>query len=153
MFVRFLDLVFVIFCSSDTLQKFDRAATIADFVVSMLCNLDRPQTSPQNAASWGYFDAENNRFEENLLREADFPIGMLPQVRPDNGVAGTLKRPWHGIPSGVIVGKWTRANFSKPSSRIKPSYVRPQVAIFRRIIIILDRKTWTFMIYKRNRII
>lgn len=71
----------------------------------MLCNLDPPHTSPQSAASWGYFDAEKDRFEESLLREANFPIHMLPQVRPDNGVAGTLQRQWHGIPAGVTIGE------------------------------------------------
>ncbi len=29
---------------------------LQDFVVAMLCGLERPVTSVQNAASWGYFN-------------------------------------------------------------------------------------------------
>lgn len=87
------------------LKDYDRAATIADFIVAMLCDSDVPQMSPQNAASWGYFDTENNQFEEITLSQANFPLRMLPHIRPDNGVAGTLKRPWCGIQPGTIVGE------------------------------------------------
>ena len=43
----------------DTLAKYDRAATIQDLVVAMICELDIPVMSVHNAASWGYFDTVN----------------------------------------------------------------------------------------------
>ena len=38
------------------LAQFDCAGTIQDFLVAMLCGLQKPIMSVQNAASWGYFD-------------------------------------------------------------------------------------------------
>ena len=35
---------------------YDCAGTVQDFVVSVLCALERPAMSVQNATSWGYFD-------------------------------------------------------------------------------------------------
>ena len=43
------------------LELYDCAGTVQDYIVAMICNLDRPVMSSQNAASWGYFNAvENN---------------------------------------------------------------------------------------------
>lgn len=41
---------------ADYLRRYDRAGTIQDLLVAMLCQLDKPVTSTQLAASWGYFD-------------------------------------------------------------------------------------------------
>ena len=37
-------------------EGYDCAGTVQDFVVAVLCGLDKPVMSIQNAASWGYFD-------------------------------------------------------------------------------------------------
>ena len=39
------------------LTQYSCAGTIADFVVSMLCNLSSPLMSDHNAAGWGYYDS------------------------------------------------------------------------------------------------
>lgn len=38
------------------LSRYDRAGTVMDFLVSVLCGLDSPIISTQLGASWGYFD-------------------------------------------------------------------------------------------------
>lgn len=48
------------------LDSFDRAGTIHDFVVAMMCGLDKPKMSFQNAASWGYFDAVNGEWNKEM---------------------------------------------------------------------------------------
>lgn len=44
------------------LEDYDCAGTIQDFVVAMLCHLERPVMSIQNAASWGYFDTVSKQW-------------------------------------------------------------------------------------------
>lgn len=48
------------------LKDYDCAGTIQDFVVAMLCGLARPVMSPQNAASWGYFNTETNQWNKSM---------------------------------------------------------------------------------------
>lgn len=48
------------------LERYDCAGTIMDFVVSMLCQMNKPCMSSQNAVSWGYFDVDNMTWELNL---------------------------------------------------------------------------------------
>ena len=43
-----------------TLQLYDRAGTIQDFVVAMLTSSQKVTMSVQNAASWGYCDTSEN---------------------------------------------------------------------------------------------
>ena len=50
----------------DVLKKFDKAGTVQDFLVAMLCGLDNPVMSPHNATSWGYFDVDTNMWETDL---------------------------------------------------------------------------------------
>ena len=45
------------FHASIFVPRYDRVGTIHDFFVSMLCGLDHPVMSVQNATAWGYFDA------------------------------------------------------------------------------------------------
>lgn len=45
---------------------FDRAGTIQDYVVAMLCGLDRPVMSVHNAASWGYFDTVDKAWNTDM---------------------------------------------------------------------------------------
>jgi len=46
--------------SPDMLVTYDTAGDIMDYVVTLLCGLDKPVMSNQIAASWGYFDTECN---------------------------------------------------------------------------------------------
>ncbi|XP_050028579.2 sedoheptulokinase-like isoform X1 [Dermacentor andersoni] len=85
------------------LERFDRAGAVQDLVVAMLCGLDRPVMSTQTAASWGYFDTVDGQWNTDLLREAGFPVDLLPAVVEPGAVAGCLEHPWYGIPAGTPV--------------------------------------------------
>ncbi|XP_028278384.1 sedoheptulokinase [Parambassis ranga] len=86
------------------LEDFTVAGTIQDYVVSMLCGLDRCAMTPQNAASWGFFNTSSNQWNKNILKEAGFPVHLLPQCVPSGGLAGQTCSAWHGIPAGTPVG-------------------------------------------------
>lgn len=85
------------------LKKFDCAGTIMDYLVSLLCGLDKPIMTPQTAASWGYFNTENKSWNTSILRKAGFPVNLLPQVKEVGSEAGTLKSDWFSIPQGIPV--------------------------------------------------
>ncbi|XP_022918066.1 sedoheptulokinase-like isoform X2 [Onthophagus taurus] len=85
------------------LEKFNCSGTIQDFAVAMLCNLKKPVMSVQNAASWGYFDCVEMKWND-VLGESQFPVALLPQVKQSGDVAGCLAECWHTIPSGTPVG-------------------------------------------------
>lgn len=72
--------------------------------MAMLCNLDHPIMSVQNAAGWGYFNTCVAEWNSDILQEAGFPTHLLPHVVKSGAIAGTLDRPWYGIPSGTPVG-------------------------------------------------
>lgn len=86
------------------LKNFTCSATVQDFVVAMLCDLDYPITSDQNAASWGYFNTERNEWNIDILNSIDFPVNLLPKVIKSGEIAGTLSSSWNGIPEGTPVG-------------------------------------------------
>ncbi|XP_041864968.1 sedoheptulokinase [Melanotaenia boesemani] len=86
------------------LDDFTVAGTIQDYVVSMLCGLDRCVMTPQNAASWGFFNTSTSHWNENILKAASFPLHLLPQCVPSGGLAGKTRSAWHGIPAGTPVG-------------------------------------------------
>ena len=50
----------------ELLEQYDRAGTIQDMVVSMLCGLDKPVMSVHNAASWGYFDTVSKTWNRDM---------------------------------------------------------------------------------------
>lgn len=50
----------------DFLGDYDCAGTIQDFVVAMLCGLEKPVMSVHNAASWGYFDTVEKTWNTDL---------------------------------------------------------------------------------------
>jgi len=72
--------------------------------VAMLCNLDHPIMSVQNAAGWGYFNTSVAEWNSDILQGAGFPTHLLPHVVKSGAIAGTLNQPWYGIPSGTPVG-------------------------------------------------
>ncbi|XP_032518710.2 sedoheptulokinase-like [Danaus plexippus] len=88
----------------EKLKNFTYSATVQDFVVAMLCDLDVPKTSDQNAASWGYFNTEKNEWNIDILKSIDFPVNLLPKVIRSGEIAGTLSCCWNGIPEGTPVG-------------------------------------------------
>ncbi|XP_050348157.1 sedoheptulokinase-like [Nymphalis io] len=88
----------------EKLKNFTCAATVQDFIVAMLCNLDYPITSNQNAASWGYFNTEKNEWNLDILNSIDFPINLLPKIIKSGAIAGTLSSSWNGIPEGTPIG-------------------------------------------------
>lgn len=89
----------------EKLKKFNCAGTIQDFAVAMLCDLDKPVMSVQNAASWGYFDCTEGAWNEKILQSAGFPVSLLPQVYKSGEIAGVLADNWHTIPKGTPIGK------------------------------------------------
>lgn len=88
----------------EKLSNFNCAGTIADFIIAMLCNLDKPIMSYQMAASWGYFNCVEYQWDMHNLREADFPIELLPEVRASGEIAGNLVGNWYCIPGGTPIG-------------------------------------------------
>lgn len=86
------------------LEGFTAAGTIQDYVVSMLCGLEKCVMTPQNAASWGYFNTSSNQWNIDILTAAGFPVHLLPQCVPSGGLAGHTRLDWHGIPVGTPVG-------------------------------------------------
>ncbi|XP_070571592.1 sedoheptulokinase-like [Ptychodera flava] len=88
----------------EVIQEYDCAGTIQDFLVTMLCNLQKPLMSVQNAASWGYFDTINKVWNIEVLSEAGFPVHLLPDVKIPGVEAGHLESSWCGIPKGIPVG-------------------------------------------------
>uniref|UniRef100_A0AAV2JBJ9 Sedoheptulokinase n=1 Tax=Knipowitschia caucasica TaxID=637954 RepID=A0AAV2JBJ9_KNICA len=86
------------------LEEFTTAGTIQDYVVSMLCGLEKCVMTPQNATSWGYFNTSKNQWNQEILEGAGFPIHLLPQCIPSGAFAGHTCRDWHGIPPGTPVG-------------------------------------------------
>ncbi|XP_034538788.1 sedoheptulokinase [Notolabrus celidotus] len=82
------------------LEDFTVAGTIQDYVVSMLCGLDICVMTPQNAASWGFFNTSSNQWNTDILKAAGFPLHLLPHCVPSGGLAGNTCSDWHGIPAG-----------------------------------------------------
>ncbi|XP_043850464.1 sedoheptulokinase [Dromiciops gliroides] len=90
--------------SPEFLQPYGAAGTIQDYVVAMLCGLQRPIMSDHNAASWGYFNTESRSWNSHLLEESGFPTHLLPDVAEAGTVAGRTCHTWFGIPQGTKVG-------------------------------------------------
>ncbi|XP_015241323.1 PREDICTED: sedoheptulokinase [Cyprinodon variegatus] len=90
--------------SPEFLENFTVAGTIQDYVVSMLCGLDTCMMTPQNAASWGFFNTATNLWNENILKAAGFPVRLLPRCVPSGALVGQTCSAWHGVPAGTPVG-------------------------------------------------
>lgn len=87
----------------EKLKNFQYSGTVQDFVVTMLCDLDIPVMSDQNAASWGYFNTEKNEWNIDILKSVDFPVELLPKISKSGEIAGKLNAAWNGIPEGTPV--------------------------------------------------
>ncbi|KAK0141751.1 Sedoheptulokinase [Merluccius polli] len=86
------------------LSDFSVAGTIQDYVVCMLCGLDRCVMTPHNAASWGFFNTTTSQWNTDILSEAGFPLVLLPECVGAGGRAGHTVSDWHGIPAHTPVG-------------------------------------------------
>ena len=53
-------------CRPEFLADLTVTGTIHDYVVSMLCGLERCVMTPQNAASWGYFNTATNQWNRDM---------------------------------------------------------------------------------------
>lgn len=88
----------------DKLKSFNCSGTVQDFVVAMLCDLQKPVMSDQNAASWGYYNNEKHSWNVEILTSIEFPVDILPDVVKSGEFAGKLSNSWYGIPEGTPVG-------------------------------------------------
>ncbi|XP_075980015.1 sedoheptulokinase-like [Anticarsia gemmatalis] len=87
----------------EKLKQFQYSGTVQDFIVTMLCDLEVPVMSDQNAASWGYFNTEKNEWNVDILNSVDFPVNLLPKIMKSGEFAGKLNVCWNGIPEGTPV--------------------------------------------------
>ncbi|XP_076332468.1 sedoheptulokinase-like [Tachypleus tridentatus] len=87
----------------DLLGRYDRAGTIQDLVVAMLCGLNVPKMTTQNASSWGYFDTVPGTWNTEKLKDAGLPFHFLPEVVSPGTLAGNTCSNWYGISQGTPV--------------------------------------------------
>ncbi|XP_041378902.1 sedoheptulokinase-like [Gigantopelta aegis] len=90
------------FFSNDE-KRYDVSGTVMDLLVAALCNLDKPVTSNQLAASWGYFDTVQNRWNSDILKKGGFPVDLLPEVVDCGSVVGHTGHQWGHIAVGTPV--------------------------------------------------
>lgn len=50
----------------EIVDEYDAAGTVQDLVVAMICGLQKPVMSAQNAAGWGYFDTETRTWNAEM---------------------------------------------------------------------------------------
>lgn len=96
-------LLWMVHHKPEKLKQFQYSGTVQDFIVTMLCDIETPVMSDQNAASWGYFNTEKNEWNVDILKDANFPINLLPTVIKSGQFAGKLSVSWNGIPEGTPV--------------------------------------------------
>lgn len=87
----------------ELIVKYNVVGSVMDYLVTILCGLDRPVMSHQIAASWGYFNTETHSWNSDLLKEAGFPVHLLPMVTPTGSKVGELCDSFFGIPKGTPV--------------------------------------------------
>lgn len=84
-------------------EQFDCAGTVMDFVVAAVCDLDKPVTSDQLAASFGYFNIHTRSWNTEILLSCGFPVNILPEIHPAGQAAGHLIQGLEHIPAGTPV--------------------------------------------------
>lgn len=71
----------------------------------MLCGLDVPIMSSQNAASWGYYNTVKEEWNVEALEKGNFPTRFLPKVGKEGHFAGRCSGIlWQVVPKGTPVG-------------------------------------------------
>jgi sedoheptulokinase len=76
------------------LSKFNRAATIHDYFVSLICELPYALTDYTDAASWGLFSLSSCNWIEDKVRAAGISLELLPKIQPPGSLAGRLQTSW-----------------------------------------------------------
>lgn len=74
--------------------------TVHDYVAMHMCGLARPVMHTSDAASFGLFDLERQRFDSAALRAANLPEALIPEVVADYSVLGTYR----DVPVTVAIG-------------------------------------------------
>lgn len=64
----------------EKVAKYNCSGTIQDFAVALLCDMEKPVMSTQNAASWGFFNTTKGTWNKEILEKAGFPVQLLPSV-------------------------------------------------------------------------
>ncbi|OTF69595.1 hypothetical protein BLA29_007425 [Euroglyphus maynei] len=80
-----------------------------DWFVCLLCRLDLVPISIHNAHAWAYFDPFIPSWNFDILKQAEFPVHLLPKPIQPNIIVGQTKFQWHsiikpGIPVYVAIG-------------------------------------------------
>lgn len=70
--------------------EYQHAATIHDYLVSCLCDLEHPVMDPTNAASWGLFDILTQYWQIEKINKLKIPSGIFPEMVPSGSIAGNL---------------------------------------------------------------
>lgn len=96
---------------SEIFAEYDRAGTIADYLVAWICERQEALMDPAMAHSWGMFDLQQRSFSEGRCKRAGVPMRMLPRVVESGSKAGELSTAWAkewglqpGIPVSVATG-------------------------------------------------
>ncbi|KAK6317177.1 hypothetical protein J4Q44_G00125770 [Coregonus suidteri] len=99
------------------LSDFTVAGTNHEYVVSMLSGSEScAMMTGQNAASWGYFNIATNQWNIDILKDAGFPVHLLPECVPSGCMAGQTCCEWHGVhantPVGAALGDFQCSDYS-----------------------------------------
>ena len=86
--------------------------------------------SVQNAASWGFFDCENTKWNTQELETVGFPVSLLPDVKKSGEIAELLSDNWHTIPKGTPIGKY-RYHLSVAQTVTYSFWFRNKFGLFR----------------------
>ena len=89
------------------LQKYNRAATIHDYLVTAVCGNERAYTDPSDGASWGLFDLRARSWNVDKISRSGIPIALLPEIVEAGAHVGVVTESFAarwGIPSQVPVG-------------------------------------------------
>jgi sedoheptulokinase len=69
---------------------YQHAATIHDYLVSCMCNLEQPIMDPTNAASWGLFNISDNQWQIDNINKLNIPSKLYPKIVSSGSIAGKL---------------------------------------------------------------
>lgn len=81
-------------------QEAVRLCTVMDYLAWKLCGFCHLRIHSTNAASLGFFDLKESRFDAAALKKAGISPEFLPEVTSKNEILGTYR----GIPVSVAIG-------------------------------------------------
>ena len=74
--------------------------SIMDYVAMTLCGNDSPVTHPTNAASFGLYDIQKDRFDSDAIHQLGLSHIVLPKIAVDGEILGY----YQNIPVGIAIG-------------------------------------------------